>query len=139
VAAALQPALEADGIGFLTGLNIAAATHGPGGWRLSVEGRDDVLTGELLVAAGRRPCLDVHDLAAAGVELDDDGRPVLTDTLRTTADHSWASGDATGDLLFTHVGDAVYAYTTLSELVRWAFRELAGLEEHHRVESIAPD
>ncbi len=47
---------------------------------------------------------DVHDLGAAGVELDDLGRPVLGETLRTTNADVWAAGDATGDLLFTHVG-----------------------------------
>jgi pyruvate/2-oxoglutarate dehydrogenase complex dihydrolipoamide dehydrogenase (E3) component len=36
--------------------------------------------------------------------LDDGGCPILGDTLRTTADRIWAAGDATGDLLFTHVG-----------------------------------
>ena len=45
-----------------------------------------------------------HDLGAAGVELDERGRPRLGPTLRTTAEHIWAGGDATGDLLFTHVG-----------------------------------
>ena len=50
------------------------------------------------------PVLDGHDLAAAGVELDERGRPVRTETLRTTAPHIWAGGDATGDQLFTHVG-----------------------------------
>ena len=38
------------------------------------------------------------------MELDDEGRPILGETLRTTADDIWAAGDATGDLLFTHVG-----------------------------------
>jgi dihydrolipoamide dehydrogenase len=47
---------------------------------------------------------DGHDLGAAGVELDERGRPVLTETMRTTAAGVWAAGDATGDLLFTHVG-----------------------------------
>ena len=39
---------------------------------------------ELLVATGRRPVFDGHDLEAAGVELDDEGKPILSDTLRTT-------------------------------------------------------
>lgn len=58
----------------------------------------------MLVATGREPVFDVHDLPAAGVELDDRGRPVVTETLRTTAEEVWAAGDATGELLFTHVG-----------------------------------
>ncbi len=252
VASALRPSLEAEGIRFLTGVEITSGSHGPDGWRLRVDGHDDVTADEVLVATGRRPCLDGHDLDAAGVSLDDRGRPVLGDTLRTTAEGIWACGDATGDLLFTHVGDyearlvvadivgepwkrdyrviprvtfcepevasvgltepaaqeaghdvhcamaelheneravieghptglvkvvadgpsgeilgghvvgehagelihqvvaamagrlpasaigdAVFAYPTLSEAVRWVFRELAGMEEHHRVESIA--
>jgi pyruvate/2-oxoglutarate dehydrogenase complex dihydrolipoamide dehydrogenase (E3) component len=252
VASALQPALEGEGIRFLTGVEITSASHGPDGWRLRVDGGGEVTADEVLVATGRRPCFDGHDLEAAGVSLDDRGRPVLGDTLRTTADGIWACGDATGDLLFTHVGDyearlvvadilgepwkrdyrviprvtfcepevasvgltepqaqaegrdvhscmaefrdseravleghragivkivadgpsgdilgghivgehagelihqvvatmagrlpasalgdAVFAYPTLSEQVRWVFRELAGMEEHHRVESIA--
>jgi pyruvate/2-oxoglutarate dehydrogenase complex dihydrolipoamide dehydrogenase (E3) component len=36
--------------------------------------------------------------------LDPGGRPILSETLRTTADGVWAAGDATGDLLLTHVG-----------------------------------
>jgi pyruvate/2-oxoglutarate dehydrogenase complex dihydrolipoamide dehydrogenase (E3) component len=252
VASALQPLLEAEGIRLLTGVEIASARRSGGGWRLSIAGHDDVVTDEVLVATGRRPSFDVHDLAAAGVSLVDRGRPVLDDTLRTTADGIWVCGDATGDLQFTHVGDyearlvvadilgeprkrdyrviprvtycepevasvgltepqaretgaavhaataefhdneravidghpgglvkivmdgrsgevlgghivgphagelihevvaamagrfpvsaigdAVHAYPTLSESVRWAFRELAGMEEHHRVETIA--
>jgi dihydrolipoamide dehydrogenase len=42
-----------------------------------------------------------------------------------------------GRLSASAIGDAVFAYPTLSESVRWVFRELAGMEEHHRIESIA--
>ena len=59
---------------------------------------------QVLVATGRRPVFDGHDLAAAGVELDERGHPVVSETLRTTAPDVWAAGDATGELLFTHVG-----------------------------------
>jgi dihydrolipoamide dehydrogenase len=59
----------------------------------------------LLVATGRRPCFDGHDLEAAGIATDERGRAVLGPTLRTTAQTVWVGGDATGDLLFTHVGD----------------------------------
>ena len=54
---------------------------------------------DLLVATGRRPVFDGHDLEAAGVELDDDGRPVLSETLRTTGadvcylDHEYEERD----------------------------------------------
>ena len=103
-AASLIPALERDGIALLPGVEIERVDHDGTGWTVIVEGKDPVLADELLVAAGRRPMFDPHDLGAAGVELDGDGNPVLTDTLRTTNPDVWVAGDATGDLLFTHVG-----------------------------------
>jgi len=103
-AASLIPALERDGIALLPGVEIERADHDGTEWTVIVEGRDPVPADELLVATGRRPMFDPHDLGAAGVELDDDGKPVLTDTLRTTNPDVWVAGDASGDLLFTHVG-----------------------------------
>ena len=102
-AAAIAPVLEAEGIRLLAETTLERAEHDGGGWRLHHAG-GVVESDEVLVAAGRRPVFDVHDLEGAGVELDDAGRPVLTETLRTTAPNVWAAGDATGDLLFTHVG-----------------------------------
>jgi pyruvate/2-oxoglutarate dehydrogenase complex dihydrolipoamide dehydrogenase (E3) component len=102
--AAMAPVLEADGMTLLTGVKTTKAEHGADGWRLMIEGRDAPVTAEhLLVATGRKPCFDEHDLPAAGIEMKD-GKPVLDETLRTTAEKIWAAGDATGDLLFTHVG-----------------------------------
>ncbi|HKZ76107.1 MAG TPA: NAD(P)/FAD-dependent oxidoreductase [Actinomycetota bacterium] len=103
-AASLVPAFEEEGIRLLPGVTIARAEYHGRRWRLDLSGGKPVEVRELLVAAGRRPSFDVHDLGAAGVELDEQDRPVLTETLRTTADHIWAAGDATGELLFTHVG-----------------------------------
>ncbi|MGQ0668110.1 MAG: dihydrolipoyl dehydrogenase family protein [Actinomycetota bacterium] len=103
-AASLVPAFEEEGIALRTGEKIERVEHDEAGWRLHIEGGEAVLAEELLVAAGRKACFDGHDLDAAGVSLDDDGKPVLTETLRTTAGHIWAAGDATGELLFTHVG-----------------------------------
>jgi pyruvate/2-oxoglutarate dehydrogenase complex dihydrolipoamide dehydrogenase (E3) component len=103
-AASLIPALEHDGIALLPGVRIDRAEHDGTGWTITLQGKDPVLADELLVATGRRPMFDPHDLDVAGVELDGDGLPVLTDTLRTTNPDVWVAGDATGDLLFTHVG-----------------------------------
>src|SRR5439155_12114129 len=66
--------------------------------------RRDVHTEQRSLARGRRAVFEVHELAAAGVELNDKGWPALDEHLRTTADGIWAAGDATGELLFTHVG-----------------------------------
>jgi pyruvate/2-oxoglutarate dehydrogenase complex dihydrolipoamide dehydrogenase (E3) component len=103
-AASLVPALEGEGIALRTGVTIERAHHTADGWQLALSGDETVRVDELLVATGRRPVFDGHDLAAAGVELDDRGRPILSETLRTTGRDVWAAGDATGELLFTHVG-----------------------------------
>jgi pyruvate/2-oxoglutarate dehydrogenase complex dihydrolipoamide dehydrogenase (E3) component len=103
-AASLVPAFRGEGIALMPGVKIESASHDDAGWTLEIGGEDPVTADEVLVAAGRRPVFDVHDLDAVGVELDDDGRPELTDTLRTTNPDVWAAGDATGELLFTHVG-----------------------------------
>lgn len=104
-AAALLPALDEDGITVLTGVRTTRIEHGPRGWTLHIEGRAPLEVEELLVATGRRPCFDVHDLDAAGVQLDGRGNPVLDETLRSTAPGIWIAGDATGELLFVHVND----------------------------------
>jgi len=101
---AIRRALEADGIQIITGAKIASARHGESGWRIEIEGGLALEADEVLVATGRRPMFDGHDLAGVGVKLDERGRPILDETLRTTAPNIWAAGDATGDLLFTHVG-----------------------------------
>src|SRR5438445_9307874 len=103
-AAAFVPALEAEGIELHVSVTIRRASHDGHGWRLEFGDGEAVRADELLVAAGRTPNLDGHDLAAAGVTLDDEGKPILGETLRTTSPDIWAAGDATGELLFTHVG-----------------------------------
>ena len=103
-ATSLVPALERDGISLLTGAGIERADHDGTGWRIAVRDESPIFADEVLVATGRRPMFDPHDLEGAGVELDGDGKPVLTDTLRATNPDVWVAGDATGDLLFTHVG-----------------------------------
>lgn len=103
-AAALAPTLEQEGIRLLTDVSVERADHDGRGWTLTLGGGKTHRTEALLVATGRTPVFDVHDLSAAEVELDEEGRPLLGDTLRTTTEDIWAAGDATGELLFTHVG-----------------------------------
>jgi pyruvate/2-oxoglutarate dehydrogenase complex dihydrolipoamide dehydrogenase (E3) component len=103
-AASLVPAFEAEGIALRAGISIERASHDGRGWTIALAGGETLEAEELLVATGRRPVFDVHDLGAAGVTLGEGGRPVLTETLRTTSPDVWAAGDATGELLFTHVG-----------------------------------
>jgi pyruvate/2-oxoglutarate dehydrogenase complex dihydrolipoamide dehydrogenase (E3) component len=103
-ATSLVPALEAEGIELRTGVRITAARHDGTAWRIELDGADRLVAEHVLVATGRRPVFEGHDLGAAGIELDERGDPVLSETLRTTNHDVWAAGDATGELLFTHVG-----------------------------------
>ena len=104
-AAALLPALEQDGITVRAGATASRVERLPGdSWRVELEDGTQLRAEELLVAAGREPRLDGHDLDAAGVWVRW-GRPFLDENLRTTTPGIWVAGDATGELLFTHVAD----------------------------------
>jgi pyruvate/2-oxoglutarate dehydrogenase complex dihydrolipoamide dehydrogenase (E3) component len=94
--------LADDGVHVLTGSKLEQA-HRDGRWHIMIDGRSSDVD-QVLVASGRRPALTPHDLRSAGIELDDHGHPKLGDTLRSTCETVWFAGDATGELLFTHVG-----------------------------------
>ena len=105
---AVEAALVEDGLHIHVGAAVTRVDRpevsDDGRWHVWFKHVEPLAFDRVLVATGRRPCFDGHDLDAAGVELDDRGRPRLGPTLRTTAEHIWAGGDATGELLFTHVG-----------------------------------
>ncbi|GIU98114.1 MAG: mercury(II) reductase [Actinomycetota bacterium] len=105
VSAVVREALEAEGVRAVVGARVAAARWNEGAWRLELDGAPPVVAERLLAATGRRPTFEGHDLAAVGLELDERGRPIVTETLRTTAERVWVAGDATGELLFTHVAN----------------------------------
>ncbi len=70
------------------------------------DGEEAVVRGEdLLVALGRRPNTDTLDVAAAGIETDDDGFVVTDDRLETSAEGVWAQGDIADNAMFKHSGD----------------------------------
>ena len=102
--AAIAEALEAEGIAVITGAKVERVSRAGSTRTLHLAGGKTVAADALLVATGRKPCFDDLRVDNAGIELDERGRPVLTSGLRTTAKHVWAAGDATGELLFTHVG-----------------------------------
>jgi pyruvate/2-oxoglutarate dehydrogenase complex dihydrolipoamide dehydrogenase (E3) component len=103
-AASLVPAFEDEGIRLRPGTTIERAEHDGRAWTLATARGEMLEVERVLVATGRRPVFEGHDLAAAGIELDERGHPVLNGSLRTTAPNVWVAGDATGELLFTHVG-----------------------------------
>jgi len=60
---------------------------------------------ELLVALGRRPNTDTLDVAAAGIETDDNGFIETNEYLETSAENVWAQGDIADNHMFKHSGD----------------------------------
>ncbi len=61
---------------------------------------------EILVATGRRPMLGGLDLDRAGVEVDERGKLMLDEQLRTTNPRVFAAGDVTGAPQFVYVAAA---------------------------------
>jgi pyruvate/2-oxoglutarate dehydrogenase complex dihydrolipoamide dehydrogenase (E3) component len=99
--AVVESVLGAEGVAVVTGAKITGARHQAGRFALSVEGHDDVVGDQLLVATGRRP--DLAGLGVASIGLDETARAVPTDGRLRAAPGVWAIGDITGVGAFTHV------------------------------------
>ena len=101
--AAIGRALVSDGVTLRVGRTAVAVTSDDG--RAGVLRLDDGTTvsfDRLLVAVGRTPRTADIGLDTIGVEVDDRGRIVVDDRLRTTNPRVWAAGDLTGHPQFTH-------------------------------------
>ncbi len=59
----------------------------------------------LLLAVGRRPNSDLLDLDGTGIDIDDEGRLVVDEHQRTTADGVWSLGDASSAEPLKHVAN----------------------------------
>jgi mycothione reductase len=75
------------------------------GSRITLSDGSVVDTDLLLVATGRRPNSDHLNLDAAGVAVHDDGRIVVDDYQRTTAEGIWALGDVCSPHQLKHVSN----------------------------------
>jgi len=100
--------LEEEGVRVVTSAKVTRVEGGaPKTVVAEAEGGELKLEGaEILVATGRRPVLDGLGLGAAGVEVDDVGRLVLDQTMRTTNPDVFAAGDVTGAPQFVYVAAA---------------------------------
>jgi pyruvate/2-oxoglutarate dehydrogenase complex dihydrolipoamide dehydrogenase (E3) component len=100
---ALGKALEHDGVELRLGEHAASVERAADGYRLNFESGDPLEGDKLVVATGRRPRFDGFGFEEIGVEKSDRGGVKVDDRLRA-AENVWAIGDATGLMLFTHVG-----------------------------------
>jgi pyruvate/2-oxoglutarate dehydrogenase complex dihydrolipoamide dehydrogenase (E3) component len=106
VAAALQNALEAEGIVFALEAETVAVERVDGAVALALRtprGEETRTGSHLLVATGRRPNTDDLGLEHAGVQTDERGFITVNSRLETSAPGVWALGDVKGGPAFTHI------------------------------------
>lgn len=76
----------------------------------------EIVCERVLVAVGRRPVTDGLDLEVAGVRLDERGHIRTDRHLATTASGTYAVGDVTGRLAFTHAADEMGRLAAINAL-----------------------
>lgn len=97
--------LLSEGVVIHTRTRVVSAAEGDAGIRLAIEDGTVVEASHVLVATGRDASIDRLDPAAAGIDIDEGGAPVLDDGLRTSQKHIFACGDVAGAGL-THIASA---------------------------------
>jgi pyruvate/2-oxoglutarate dehydrogenase complex dihydrolipoamide dehydrogenase (E3) component len=105
VAAAIQTALEAEGIQIRLGAECIELAHDAGSVTANVHcstGSPEVTGSHVLIAVGRVPNTDDLGLKSAGVQTDHAGFIKVDDELRTNVSGIWALGDCNGKGAFTH-------------------------------------
>jgi mycothione reductase len=88
-----------------TGVEITSVSGTTGDIRVELSDGSTVTADDILVAAGRQPNSDRLGLAAAGVDVHDDGRVVVDSFQRTTAEGVWALGDVANVHQLKHVAN----------------------------------
>jgi pyruvate/2-oxoglutarate dehydrogenase complex dihydrolipoamide dehydrogenase (E3) component len=105
VAAAIQAALEAEGIQIRLGADCIQLDQHARSVTANVhcsEGSPQITGSHVLIAVGRMPNTDDLGLEKAGVETDHAGFIKVDDELRTNVPGIWALGDCNGKGAFTH-------------------------------------
>jgi pyruvate/2-oxoglutarate dehydrogenase complex dihydrolipoamide dehydrogenase (E3) component len=105
VAAAIQAALEAEGIQLRLGAECIELAQRAGSVTANVhcsEGPPQITGSHVLIAVGRTPNTDDLGLDKAGVETDHGGFIKVDDELSTNVPGIWALGDCNGKGAFTH-------------------------------------
>lgn len=106
---------------------VEAARHDGAEWTLTVrgpEGVSEVRAEVVLLAVGRVPNGDLLDVAAAGVDVDEDGRVVVDDEQRTSAADVWALGDVSSQHMLKHVAN--HEARTVAHNLALAFGRIEG-------------
>jgi pyruvate/2-oxoglutarate dehydrogenase complex dihydrolipoamide dehydrogenase (E3) component len=104
--------LQADGVAVVEGVGVASFARGQNGSVAFLADGRQIAFDRVVVAVGRRPRTSGFGLEALGL-LDDNGRLVVDERLRTRVPTIYAAGDVLGQLQFTHAAGqyGVYAAT----------------------------
>lgn len=121
----IAPVLEEDEIELRVPATAVEVERRNDGKVVRLEGGEEMVAAELLVATGRKPRVEGLGLSALGIEAGGAGIPV--DDRCRAAEGVWAIGDVTGVMPFTHVG--MYQG-------RIAAADIAGEEVHASYEAI---
>jgi pyruvate/2-oxoglutarate dehydrogenase complex dihydrolipoamide dehydrogenase (E3) component len=102
VSAEVEKVFRGEGIDLRLGAIVERISGTTGDIAVHLRGGEQVQGSHLLVAVGRRPNTDDLGCDAAGVALDAQGYVRVDDGYRTTAEGTYAVGDATAGPQFTH-------------------------------------
>ena len=88
------------------------------GFRVALSGGERLDAERVLLATGRHSRIAGLDPAAAGIALDERGRPVLDPLGRTSDPRVWVAGDARGGAMHTPLANAEGRHVALALLGR---------------------
>ncbi|PSB17368.1 dihydrolipoyl dehydrogenase [Phormidesmis priestleyi ULC007] len=103
VSEVLAEALKQDGIQVHFEVNVEQVAHENDVFTLTLSNGEQLQGEALLVVIGRKPNTDALNVAASGIELDNQGFVKINDQFHTTGSGVYAIGDAAKQPAFTHV------------------------------------
>jgi pyruvate/2-oxoglutarate dehydrogenase complex dihydrolipoamide dehydrogenase (E3) component len=103
VSAVLAEAFNQDGISLHFNVNVENVAYANQVFTLKLSNGEELQGEALLVVIGRQPNTDALNVAAAGIELDQQGFITIDDGFQTTCPSVYAIGDAAKQPAFTHV------------------------------------
>jgi dihydrolipoamide dehydrogenase len=104
ITAALLKSLQKQGMAIHSGTKVSGMETTDKGVTLTLEGKvEQTLTcDKVLVAAGRKPCIEGLGLDEAGVKLDETGRIAVDENYRTSVPNIYAIGDLIHGPMLAH-------------------------------------
>ena len=102
LAAEARKVLERQGLAMRLGARVSSAANAGDHASVTIDGGETLACTRVLVAVGRRPNTQGMGLLEAGVEVDERGRVVVDEHLRTSADGVYAVGDVVAGPMLAH-------------------------------------